>query len=143
MTDEPWLQAVADADSTPVAAMTALRGELASLWSDLSIAYRMASNYHWSIGCDDLVARIVHISRVTGPLRWDGPVPLHLTANGVYQGIMAAAGLTVPEPDMGRVAEMMRETGSRQCAECGKWLPNHTLPCALRPRTQYEKDRGI
>ncbi|HTZ91768.1 MAG TPA: hypothetical protein VMB74_05185 [Streptosporangiaceae bacterium] len=89
-----WLRAVSAADEAPPADLSAaVAEELVALWSDLASAVRRAPCGRWSAECDALVVRIVILSRLTGPTSWHW-IPGELLSNGVYQGVLDAAGLS-------------------------------------------------
>lgn len=79
--------------------------EIEYLWSDLERAIRRACNGHWSAECDYLTERIIMLSSLVGAAPWE-KIPLSLLRNGIYQGIMTAAGLEYAPPDMEEVARI-------------------------------------
>jgi hypothetical protein len=83
----------------------AIATELEYLWGDLSWALRGAINGVWSQQCDNLVWRIVLLTRHTGqPTPW-GDVSIELLESGVYQALHDAMGIPAPV-DMQRVAKI-------------------------------------
>lgn len=87
-----WDAAVAAAGEEPPAGLlAAVAEELAALWSDLAEALRRAHG-SWSAQCDNLVVRIVILTRQTAATPWPW-IPQPLLANGIYQGILESAGI--------------------------------------------------
>jgi hypothetical protein len=76
----------------------ALRWLLKLSWDGLEEARRNAINGRWSIACDGMVARIVGLSRLVGPLRWE-EVSVGLILDGVYERIHEAMGMPTPLSD--------------------------------------------
>jgi hypothetical protein len=77
--------------------------ELRCLWQDLAGARGQALDGRWSIQCDDLTTRIVDLSRLAGATPWD-EVPFDLVADGTYQGILTAAGISIEMPAGGQAS---------------------------------------
>lgn len=75
-----------------------IKEEQASLWHDLYLAQRLAADGVWSIGCSDNARRIVTAARLVGPTPW-GDVPWKLVVGGVYDAVLTAGGIPVPERD--------------------------------------------
>lgn len=138
---QPWADAVADAaEGAPCAADEALRWELERLWGDLDSAYHDASNGIWSMGCEGITTRIVVLTRIAGPVSWES-VGYPLILNGLFDGILTAAGITYRPPDLKRVAATAKRSGATQCPECNMWADHHTRPCSRRSRTRHEQDQ--
>ncbi|HUB42893.1 MAG TPA: hypothetical protein VMA72_28900 [Streptosporangiaceae bacterium] len=94
---QPWLRAVRGADEAPPAdLLAAVAEELVALWSDLASAICRAGRGGWSVECHAVVVRIVMLSRLAGPTSWEW-IPEELLANGVYQGVVDAAGLAASD----------------------------------------------
>jgi len=95
---ERWDAAVAVAgDGPPVDLPAAVAEELIALWSDLGLALRRAPRQLWPVECDGLVVRIVMLTRLTKATPWQ-QVPASLLADGIYQGILRAAGVAFAPP---------------------------------------------
>ena len=95
---ERWDAAVAVAgDGPPVDLPAAVAEELIALWSDLGLALRCAPRQLWPVECDGLVVRIVMLTRLTKATPWQ-QVPASLLADGIYQGILRAAGVAFAPP---------------------------------------------
>ena len=99
MTGGPWERAIAEAaEDQPGTLDDAVHRELEHLWADLGNAMRNAYKGRWSVGCDNLVTRIVQLSRVAGTwLPWEN-VQYPMLLDGTWQAITTAAGITVPVP---------------------------------------------
>ncbi|HYB49355.1 MAG TPA: hypothetical protein VED20_18680 [Streptosporangiaceae bacterium] len=111
--DEWWSAAVAAAGEQPPANLAAaVAEELIALWSDLGEAMRRAGGRSGSVECDGLVVRIVMLSRLTSATSWQW-IPEPLLASGVYQGILASAGIafTPPCPVQARGEAPTRRSG--------------------------------
>lgn len=105
-----WDEAVQCAAEEPSAdALTLLREELAYLWGDLDQAIHYALNGQWSMACNWVTERILIITRCVGVTPWE-KVPTTLLFSGVYQGIMAAAGYSVPEIDLEALRGLVEQT---------------------------------
>ncbi|WHT21001.1 hypothetical protein N8J89_08020 [Crossiella sp. CA-258035] len=91
----------------------ALRHLLALSWHDLSYARHSATNGEWSIQCEDIVRRIMGITRLVGPTPWD-EIPASVLLNGWYQRIHKAIGVDSPvtEDDMRRARELAHGHGA-------------------------------
>jgi len=92
-----WDAAIALAGEDPPADLgAAVAEELIALWSDLSdVLLRSAGA--WTLACDQLVVRIVMLSRLTATTSSEW-VPEPLLASGIYQGILTSAGLSFSPP---------------------------------------------
>jgi hypothetical protein len=108
MTDQPYTPPMAGDDPQTLEAATL--AELEQLWGDMVQARRDALNGVWSVQCDNLVDRIVMLSRFVGPLRW-GQVGVSLLRDGTYERVHREAGIDYPPVDWARVAEV--EAASR------------------------------
>jgi hypothetical protein len=97
--DERWDTAVAVAAQEPPADLrAAVEEELIALWNDLGEALQRAAGRYWSAECDELVVRIVMLSRLTTATSWPW-IPAPLLASGIYQGILRTAGIAfIPPP---------------------------------------------
>lgn len=73
---------------------TAIRHELACLWSDLCEAQADAIRTDWSIQCENIAERITALTKLVGPTPWD-EVPMPVLENGVYPRVHAAMGVEV------------------------------------------------
>jgi hypothetical protein len=105
-----WDQAIRDAGEEPPADLgAAAREELAALWFDLEHEMTFAMNGRWSIACDNLVQRIVRLSRLVAPTPW-GQVPVSLLLNETYQRIYAAAGVSFFSPTREDLQELAAMT---------------------------------
>jgi hypothetical protein len=110
--DRPWERAVSEAgDCAPADLAGAAREELAALWCDLDTARCYAYRGAWSVQCDDLVTRIVRLTRLAGVTPWD-QVQCGLLVDGVYQGVLTAAGIGFAEPDMAQVRALHEQIRS-------------------------------
>jgi hypothetical protein len=97
---DPWTNAVADAKADPPATgADAIAAELIDLWNDLAVARRDALRGCWSMQCDNIVTRIVVLSRLVGATNWVH-IPLTLLDAGCYQGILTTAAIDFEAPDM-------------------------------------------
>jgi len=85
----------------PADLRVAVAEELVALWSDLGEALRPAGRSR-SIECDELVVRIVMLSRPSGATSWEW-IPESLLA-GADQGILESADITFTQPCSGRDA---------------------------------------
>ncbi len=96
-------EAVAEAGATEEYATpdSALRWLLVLAWTDLQAAREQARNGRWSMGCDNLVCRIVGLTRLVGPLPWD-EIDVDLILDGIYERIHAAIGTPTPLSDADR-----------------------------------------
>lgn len=74
---------------------SALRWLLLLAWDELQSARREAMNGRWSIRCDNLVCRIVGLTRLVGPLPWE-KIQVDLILDGVYERIHEAIGAPTP-----------------------------------------------
>ena len=104
----PWHRAVADGNAPedqPANAEEAVRAELANLWHDLDEAVRMAYRGGWSVGCDNVAARIIRLSRLAAPASWQN-VPITMLITGTYQGLLTDAGIEHDEPGENEMREM-------------------------------------
>ncbi len=102
----PWDRAIADAaEDSPAGLLSAARAELCDLWYDLGNARRAAINGSWSMQCDNVVVRIVHLSRLAGVTPWQ-QIPIPSLLDGTYQGVLSAAGLEFEPPDMDEVRRL-------------------------------------
>jgi hypothetical protein len=79
---------------------TALRDELACLWSDLQAARRSAHRDSWSLQCDWIEGRIKKITPLVGPTPWT-ELNIGLIEDGVYQRIHAEIGVEAPYDEDG------------------------------------------
>jgi hypothetical protein len=52
----------------------------------------------WSVECEDMVGRIVGLTRLVGPLPWE-KVTFRLLLDGIYERIHAAMGTPTPLTD--------------------------------------------
>lgn len=77
---------------------TALRWLLQVAWADLQSARRSALNGQWSMDCDAQVARIVGLTKLTGPLSWEH-VSVDLILDGLYEQIHEAMDMPTPLTD--------------------------------------------
>lgn len=77
---------------------SALRWLLVLAWSDLEEARRTALSGKWSMRCDSQVHRIVGLTRLVGPLRWE-EVQVDLLLDGTYERIHEAVGTPTPLSD--------------------------------------------
>lgn len=82
----------------------ALTGEQVWLWGDLEVAVRTAHNGVWSLRCDDLARRIIRIARIVGATAW-ADVPVTLLRSGLYERILAGAGVPYPPVDWDAVTK--------------------------------------
>jgi len=90
---QQWDAAVAAASERPPADLAAaVAEELVALWDDLARALRRAPGRSWPAECDGLVLRIVMLSQLTAATPWPW-VPASLLASGVYQEVLASAGI--------------------------------------------------
>jgi hypothetical protein len=112
--DEPWAKAAAiGPEHAPADLWDACVDELEALWGDLSTARREAYRNGWSVHCDWLTERIVVLSRLAGVTDWDH-VPTDLVLDGVYKGILIAAGLPLgPEPTRQQLSALAYATEQR------------------------------
>jgi hypothetical protein len=95
---QQWDAAVAAASERPPADLAAgVAEELVALWDDLARALRRAPGRSWPAECDGLVLRIVMLSRLTAATPWPW-VPASLLASGVYQEVLASAGIAFTPP---------------------------------------------
>ena len=92
-----------DEDYEYASAEKALAWLLKLAWSDLALARSRAMNGMWSIECDGYVERIVGLTELAGPTRWER-VAVGLIVDGTYEAIHAAAGYPTPlsEDDLRR-----------------------------------------
>lgn len=113
----PWARAIAEAaEDEPDTLDDAVHRELELLWADLGDAMRNACNGSWSIGCDNLVTRIVQLSRAAGTwVPWK-KISYPLLLDGTWQGITAAAGITVPAPGEEDVARARKWAAAQRAA---------------------------
>jgi hypothetical protein len=112
-------EAVIQADETEEYATpdSALRWLLVLTWTDLQSARGNALNGRCSMACDDLVCRIVGLTRLVGPLSW-GHLDVDLLLDGVYERIHEAIGVPTPLSDDDRqqaqaVKERRNVSGTR------------------------------
>lgn len=91
---------------------TAVREELAALWSDLHVAQRSAMNGQWSIQCGHLEHRIKQLTPLVEPTPWE-EIQIPLLENSVYQRIHAELGIEV-SVDMERVAGVRQSIDGRR-----------------------------
>lgn len=80
----------------------AIRAEVVMLWSDLTIAQRHAIDGNWSVQCDNLVGRIVTLSRLVGACPW-GHVDVATLLSGLYGRVHDEHGIEYPPVDWPRV----------------------------------------
>ena len=93
----------------------AIRGEIVSLWGDLSSAINESINHQWSIRCDGLTERIVELSHLVGPTSWE-EIGVGLLESGVYERIYHDAGIDYPPVDHGKVEQVrQRAELERSC----------------------------
>lgn len=83
------------ADEEYATADSALRWLLEVAWSELQSERRDALNGRWSVRCDDVVCRIIGLTRLVGPLSWER-VLVDLVLDGVYERIHEAIGTPTP-----------------------------------------------
>jgi len=142
--ERPWERPVADAANDPAGEPASLddvlREELEALWGDLDQAYKAALNGMWSMGCDWLVTRIVRLTRFAG-VTPPGATTFPLLLNGVYEGVLDAAGIAHEPVDLDEMRRIAVGNGYQQCAECELWDGHHTRPCSQRRRSAYERDQ--
>ncbi len=113
--DHPLADVSDDPDDYPTDPVAAIRVELAHLWHDLSEARRSALNGVWSMQCDNLVYRIVMLSRVASATPW-GEVGVDVLLDGLYERLHREAGIEYPPIDwdgMRRAAAYI-ENGARR-----------------------------
>jgi hypothetical protein len=79
---------------------SALRNELACLWTDLQTARRAAINGQWSMHCDWFEERIKAITPLVGPTPWT-ELDIQLVEDGVYQRIHAEIWVDAPYDEDG------------------------------------------
>ncbi len=96
-------EAVAAAGATEEYATpdSALRQLLVLAWYDLQEERGRAANGRWSIACDNLVCRIVGLTRLVGPVPWE-EIDVDLILDGIYERIHAAIGTPTPLSDADR-----------------------------------------
>jgi hypothetical protein len=73
----------------------ALRWLLQCAWCDLQDARRRAIDGVWSIECETVVARIVGLTRLVDPQRWES-VPVELILDGLYERLHETIGCPTP-----------------------------------------------
>lgn len=73
--------------------------ELRCLWNDLDQAIRSAADGRWSVRCDNVVERIVRLTRHLGRPAPAREVPMTLLAHGVYRQVHEAMGVEAPVTD--------------------------------------------
>ena len=73
---------------------TAIRGELADLWHDLTTAQTQAHNGEWSVQCEYLERRIKALTPLVGPTPWE-QIQLLSLENGVYERVHTDLGISV------------------------------------------------
>lgn len=112
-----WDTAIAEATEYPHASIEdAVHRELVLLWSDLAEARRMAYKGRWSVGCDNPVTRIVQLSRAAGTWTPWQEISYPLLMDGTWQGITAAAGVTMPVPGEDDLRKMREWTDGQRLA---------------------------
>lgn len=96
---DPWSKAITEAGKdAPSTLEEAVRSEVTLLWNDLSYAVRTAANGTWSMECDNLVRRIVRLSRISGYWEHWEEIQYNLLRSGIWQKITKEAGADIPIP---------------------------------------------
>jgi hypothetical protein len=78
-----------------------LRWLLQLAWGELQSARHEALNGRWSMRCDDLVDRIIGLTRLVGPLPWE-EIQVDLLLDGIYERIHESIGTPTPLSDEDR-----------------------------------------
>ena len=115
---QQWDAAVAAASEGPPATLPPQSEELVALWDELARALRRVPGRSWPTECDGLVLRIVVLSRLTAATPWPW-VPASLLTSGVYQGVLASAGIAFTPPDTAGI-DSLRPTMRRCWAALGR-----------------------
>jgi len=91
-------------DNYPATLDEAASIEQEQLWADLDNAVTSARNGVWSMQCDNLQWRIIHLARLVGPTPWE-QIQVTLLRSGVYGRILDEAGIPYLPIDWDAVAE--------------------------------------